>query len=118
MSDTPFYNNFSQPQEPESCDQDSRYSPLTQDTFGLSILHGPTIAPPSVLEYEPTAAIQTRPSTLPLLQESEWEKDKVYDEDPSSDIHYFIEWWFTGNNKAVVKDIEEDIILAPAPCWN
>lgn len=37
---------------------------------------------------------------IPLLRESEWEEDKIHDEDPPSCIHYF-------NKKAVVKDTED-----------
>lgn len=115
---TPFHNNFSQPQDPEAWDQDSQYSPPTPGYFRSPYATRSNYSPsPSVLEYEPNAAIQTRPSTLPLLQESEWEKDKAYDEDPPSCIHYFIEWRVTLNNKAVVKDTEEDIVLAPSAYW-
>ncbi|CAG7933052.1 unnamed protein product [Penicillium olsonii] len=119
MIDTPFHSNFSQPQEPESWDQDSQYSPPTpryfRSPYATRSIYS---ASPSALEYEPNAAMQTRPSTLPLLQEPEWEKDKVYDEDPSSCIHYFIEWRVTLNNKAVGKDTDEDIALAPSANWN
>lgn len=116
MSDTPFHNNFSQPQEPESWDHDSPPTPVCfHCPYATRSYYTPS---PSVLECEPNAAIQTRPDTLPLLQESEWEKDKVYNEDPPSCIHYFIEWRVTLNNQAVVKDTEEGIMLAPSAYWN
>jgi hypothetical protein len=73
---------------------------------------------PSILDDEPNRATQTRLNPLPMLQESEWEKDKVYDEDPPSCIQYFIGWLVTLNNKAVVKDTEEDVVLAPSTYWN
>ncbi|CAG7925979.1 unnamed protein product [Penicillium olsonii] len=119
ISDTPFHNNFSHPREPESWDQDSQYSPPTPGYFRSPYAARSDYSPsPSVLGYDSNPAIQTRPNTLPLLQESEWDKDKVYDEDPPICLHYFIEWRVTLNNKAVVKDTEEDIVLTPNAYWN
>lgn len=54
---------------------------------------------------------------LPLLQFGDWVEGKAYDEDPPSCIHYWIEWKVTLNNKTVVKDTEQDLVLASGFYW-
>lgn len=87
-------------------DQDPQYA-HTPGNF-QSLYATPSIS----VEDEPRPAGRPQPITIPLLKESEWDANKIHDDDPPSFIHYFIEWRVTLDNKAVVRDTEEDPVLA------
>ncbi|PSN61086.1 hypothetical protein BS50DRAFT_535093, partial [Corynespora cassiicola Philippines] len=55
---------------------------------------------------------------LELLSLLDWDENRIYDEEPSSSIHYSIEWKMTLNNRMITKDTEQDIVLAPGPYWS
>ncbi|THC92304.1 hypothetical protein EYZ11_008224 [Aspergillus tanneri] len=65
-----------------------------------SLNHGNRPVPSILLDDEPNPASRHGPNTVPLLQESEWEKDEIYDKDPPS-----------------LKDAEEDLVLDPSAYW-
>ena len=120
MSDSPYYaDSTSHPQKLESWEQDSPYSPPTPGYFRspYTTRSNYSPSPSTFLDDQPGPASRPLPNAIPLLRESEWEEDKIYDEDPPSYIHYFIEWRITVNNKVVVKDTEEDLVLAPGAYW-
>lgn len=117
MNGSQYHDDYiSQPQELEPWEPDSQYSPPTPGYFRspCATQFNSSPSPSILLDDEPSPASQPRLDTIPLLQESQWDKDKTYDEDPLSCVHYFIEWRVTLNNKAVVKDTEEDLVLAQA----
>ena len=80
---------------------------LRQNSSGVPMRLGPTsysTSPSGLLNEEFSPASRPLPNALPLPRESEWEADKIYDEDPPSCIPYLIEWRVTVNNKVVVKN--------------
>ena len=54
---------------------------------------------------------------LTFVQEAEWDPDQTYDSKPLSCLRYSIEWKVTLNGKAISKDIEPDVVLAPSYYW-
>jgi hypothetical protein len=59
----------------------------------------------------------SRIDKLPLLQYGDWVEGKAYDEDPPTCIHYWIEWKVTLNTRTVIKDTEQNLVLAPGFYW-
>lgn len=57
------------------------------------------------------------PTTLSFLPLAEWDEHNGYDEDTPTRLRYSIEWKVTVNNKAVSRDTEQDVVLAPAVYW-
>ena len=60
---------------------------------------------------------ESRASKLPLLQLDEWDENREYNQDPPTCVHYCIEWKVNLKKKAVAKDTETDVVLAPASYW-
>jgi hypothetical protein len=58
-------------------------------------------------------AQRTRLRSAKLLEWSEWDQNKAYDERPLTCLHYSIVWKVNLNNKLICKDTEQDLVLAP-----
>ncbi|PGH30703.1 hypothetical protein GX50_06516 [[Emmonsia] crescens] len=73
--------------------------------------------PMTPVEYPASQSNTLQTDKLLLLQFGDWVEGRVYDEDPPTCIHYWIEWKVTLNNRTVVKDTEQDLVLAPGFYW-
>ena len=57
-------------------------------------------------------------SRLTFLQEADWDPEKIYDDDEyPSCLRYSIEWKVTMNGKAISRDTEPEVLVAPGCFW-
>lgn len=61
--------------------------------------------------------LQAEADRLGFLPLAEWDEYNSYEEDTPSHLRYSIEWKIAVNNRAIAKDTEQDIVLAPAVYW-
>ncbi|CAN9195479.1 unnamed protein product [Alternaria alternata] len=61
--------------------------------------------------------IQADADRLGFLPLAEWDEHNSYEEDTPSHLRYSIEWKIAVNNRAIAKDTEQDVVLAPAVYW-
>jgi hypothetical protein len=93
-------------------------------TLDANIAQAGTPRPPTTLIQSPEGTVdqitpqQSRPDKLTLLRLADWDRERAYDEDPPHYIHYSIEWKVTVNGKAISRDIEQDLVLAPGSYWD
>jgi hypothetical protein len=64
-----------------------------------------------------TGVMQTDTDRLGFLPLAEWDEYNSYEEDTPSHLRYSIEWKIAVNSRAVAKDTEQDVVLAPAVYW-
>jgi hypothetical protein len=67
--------------------------------------------------YGPDLRNQRTISRLPILQIADWDENRAYNENPPICVHYSIEWRLTVNSKIVMKETEQDVVLAPGSFW-
>jgi len=79
----------------------------------------PDVTRGTTVETDPFSQQQTQLQLekLGFCQPTDWDKEKLYDDDPPSFIHYTIVWNIKVNKKEVSKDTEQDVVLAPASYW-
>jgi hypothetical protein len=72
----------------------------------------------SVSGNSPASCAQLKDDTLQFLPLDEWDVNNSYHEDVPSYLHYSIEWKITVNSRAISKDTEQDLVLAPSSYWH
>ncbi|KAJ5737401.1 uncharacterized protein N7483_002526 [Penicillium malachiteum] len=105
--------------------QSSLFAPTPEyaPTPGYGICQTPSVISSISPEDRPDEAFSPQrrsPQTnqIQLLQLTEWEEGKLYDELPPTCIHYSIVWKMTlNNNKFIWKSTEQDLVLAPRFHW-
>lgn len=120
MTRSPFSTHDAQLFDPfDQTDQFSQFAP----TPGFHIPSTPSVFSCIDSDHVPnddcftSSEEPTHLDQIPLLQLSEWEEGKAYDEHPPRCLHYSIEWKVTLNNRVVVKSIDQDLVLAPRFHW-
>lgn len=107
---------------PVGCDYDSPLdSFLHADTpvalTPSQVISVPATPVPAVDAPRPRKRRQVSRDKLPLVQLGEWDPDRSYDEDPSTCVHYSLEWKVVLNGKQISKDTERNLVLAPRSFW-
>ncbi|KAF9884069.1 hypothetical protein FE257_002299 [Aspergillus nanangensis] len=107
--------------EPWQWGESPQYAP-TPGNFGyvpsspsqLSLINS---NPTNPVDYAVPQLSASQTDKLPLLQFGDWVEGRAYDEDPPTCIHYWIEWKVKLNNRTVVEDTEQNLVLAPGFYW-
>ncbi|KAJ9601891.1 hypothetical protein H2200_013606 [Cladophialophora chaetospira] len=75
-------------------------------------------APEAANEQQRTRKRQrTLRNKLPLLQLEEWERERVYNEEPPICVHYAVDWKICLDDKQISKNSERNVVLEPASFW-
>ncbi len=72
---------------------------------------------PNNIPPAPSQCYNPSPSVSRFLQEGEWSPDQTYGSNFPDCLRYSIEWKVTLNGKAISKDIEPEVLLAPGYYW-
>lgn len=111
-------DHVSQSIQHEAWEHNSDYAP----TPGYYVSPDPTLSvlSPSrscILENSFDPKSKRGPHPLRFLPLHEWEEGRAYDEEPLTYIYYRIEWRVIVNNREVLMDTKEDVVLAPSAFW-
>ncbi|CAG7980453.1 unnamed protein product [Penicillium salamii] len=82
-------------------------SPVTCSPLPSQVLDGSQSTPPQ----EPQIY------RLDFIRFPDWDKEKPYDEQPPTCIHYLIEWKVTLNSKVITRVTEPDLVISPSVFW-
>ncbi|KAF3404054.1 hypothetical protein F1880_010328, partial [Penicillium rolfsii] len=112
QNDPPLYDSYDQ----------TGQSPLFAPTPGYGFCQTPSVMNPMSPENrlgDDFSAQDQSPqlSQIPLLQLSDWEEGRLYNEHPPTCLHYLVVWKVTFNNKTIRKNTEQGLVLAPRFHW-